>query len=112
MGFGAGLTDEDALKDLEAFKERPEFEIIKELHQELMELEIDDSDHSSMYDSCLSEDEYGYESDDYDEFVAMTDEEIIAKLCPFKFLHVYAHNWEGYRLLDVHMNDVWAFIEE
>jgi len=57
-------------------------------------------------------DEYGYDSDDDDEFVGMTDEEIIDRLCPFKFLHLYAHNWEGYRLLDVHMNDVWAFIEE
>merc|ERR1712154_174919 len=78
----------------------------KKLHEELMELEDDDSDHSSMYD------EYQYDSDEYDEFIAMSDEEIIDKLCPFKFLNIYAHNWEGYRLLDLHMNDVWDFIEE
>jgi len=37
---------------------------------------------------------------------------LINKLCPFKFLNIYAHNWEGYRLLPLHMNDVWNFIEE
>jgi len=84
----------------------------KKLHEELMELEDDDSDHSSMYDECISSDEYQYDSDEYDEFIAMSDEEIIDKLCPFKFLNIYAHNWEGYRLLDLHMNDVWDFIEE
>eukprot|EP01084_Bolivina_argentea_P284414 487433_1 len=66
----------------------------------------------SMYDSCMSSDEYQYDSDEYDEYLTMSDEEIINKLCPFKFLNIYAHDWEGYRLLDLHMNDVWNFIEE
>eukprot|EP01084_Bolivina_argentea_P284415 487434_1 len=91
---------------------REEYKIISDLHSEILELEIDSSDHSSMYDSCMSSDEYQYDSDEYDEYLTMSDEEIINKLCPFKFLNIYAHDWEGYRLLDLHMNDVWNFIEE
>jgi len=105
--------NEDSKVELEYFQEnREEFEIIRKLHEEILELEIDDSDHSSMYDSCISSDEYQYDSDEYDEYLGMEDEEIISKLCPFKFLNIYSHNWEGYRLLDLHMNDVWNFIEE
>ena len=105
--------NEDSKVELEYFQEnREEFEIIRKLHEEILELEIDDSDHSSMYDSCISSDEYQYDSDEYDEYLGMDDDEIISKLCPFKFLNIYAHNWEGYRILDLHMNDVWNFIEE
>ena len=75
-------------------------------------LEVDDSDHSSMFDECLSSDEYEYDSDQFDEFYLMDDDDIIDRLCPYRFLNLYAHNWEGYRLLDFHMNDVWAHIQE
>eukprot|EP01083_Nonionella_stella_P315892 1142446_1 len=104
--------DNDSRAELELFAERKEFEIIESLHNKVLALEVDDSSHSSMYDSCISSDAYQYDSEEYDEYLGMKDEQIIEELCPFKFLNIHAHNWEGYRLLDLHMNDVWNFIEE
>ncbi len=34
--------------------------MIESLHNEILDLEVDDSDHSSMYDSCVSSDEYQF----------------------------------------------------
>ena len=65
-----------------------------------------------MWDECLSSDEYSYDSDQFDEYFQWDDDKIIEELCPYRFLNIYAHNWEGYRLLDYHMNDVWEFIQQ